>query len=29
MKLLIDFLPIVIFFMVYKMAPQFIEAISP
>ncbi len=29
MKLLIDFLPIVIFFLVYKMAPQFIEAISP
>lgn len=29
MKLLIDFLPIVIFFIVYKMAPQFIEAISP
>ena len=29
MKLLIDFLPIVIFFIVYKMAPQCIEAISP
>jgi intracellular septation protein len=29
MKLLIDFLPIVIFFMVYKMAPQSLEAISP
>lgn len=29
MKLLIDFLPIVIFFIVYKMAPQFIETISP
>jgi intracellular septation protein len=29
MKLLIDFLPIVIFFIVYKMAPQCIETISP
>ncbi|MFT6113639.1 MAG: intracellular septation protein [Glaciecola sp.] len=29
MKLLIDFLPIVIFFIVYKFAPESIEAISP
>ena len=29
MKLLIDFLPIVIFFLVYKSAPEFIELISP
>jgi intracellular septation protein A len=29
MKLLIDFLPIVIFFLVYKFAPESIEAISP
>jgi intracellular septation protein len=29
MKLLIDFLPIVIFFFVYKFAPESIEAISP
>lgn len=29
MKLLIDFLPIVIFFIVYKNAPEFIELISP
>ena len=29
MKLLIDFLPIVIFFIVFKMAPQCIDAISP
>ena len=29
MKLLIDFLPIVIFFIVYKFAPEFIETISP
>lgn len=29
MKLLIDFLPIVIFFLVYKMAPECIELISP
>lgn len=29
MKLLIDFFPIAIFFLVYKMAPQIIELISP
>ena len=29
MKLLIDFLPIVVFFLVYKSAPEFIELISP
>lgn len=29
MKLLIDFLPVVIFFIVYKMAPQCIELIAP
>lgn len=29
MKLLIDFLPIVIFFLVYKMSPEFIELIKP
>lgn len=29
MKLLLDFLPIVIFFIVYKFAPETIEAISP
>lgn len=29
MKLLIDFLPVVIFFLVYKWAPEFIELISP
>jgi intracellular septation protein len=29
MKLLIDFLPIVIFFLVYKFAPESIDAISP
>lgn len=29
MKLLIDFLPIVIFFLVYKMSPEFIELIAP
>lgn len=29
MKLLIDFFPIAIFFLVYKMAPQLIELISP
>ena len=29
MKLLIDFLPIVIFFIVYKLAPECIDAISP
>lgn len=29
MKLLIDFLPIVIFFLVYKFAPELIELISP
>jgi intracellular septation protein len=29
MKLLIDFLPIVIFFIVYKFAPECIDAISP
>lgn len=29
MKLLLDFLPIVIFFIVYKMAPELIELISP
>jgi intracellular septation protein len=29
MKLLIDFLPIVIFFIVYKFAPESIDAISP
>lgn len=29
MKLLVDFLPIVIFFAVYKMAPDFINLISP
>lgn len=29
MKLLIDFLPIAIFFLVYKMSPEFIELLSP
>ncbi|MAS23894.1 MAG: septation protein A [Oceanospirillaceae bacterium] len=29
MKLLIDFLPIVIFFLVYKWAPELISAVSP
>jgi len=29
MKLLIDFLPIVVFFLVYKSAPEFVELISP
>lgn len=29
MKLFLDFFPVVIFFLVYKMAPEFIETISP